>query len=343
MFKNFRVFLLVAMMLSIAACGGSKSGSLTKVTGSTEVLATVDGNTITEKDVMKEIEPGLKRFDMEIYKMKKDAVENLVDKKLIEQAAAKQNKSPEDFMKEYIDKNMTEPTEDEIKKFYEYRKTQMGDKKFEEVKASIVEFLRANQKQALERKMKDGLRAAAKIDIKLEVPRIDLKVGNSPAKGPKNAPITLIEFSDYQCPFCGRARATINQVLEKYPNDVYYAFKDFPLSFHQKAPKAHEAAHCAGDQGKYWEMSKILFENQSALEISDLKGYAKKAGVDMGKFDKCLDEGKDAKKVTEGLAEGQLAGVSGTPAYFINGIMISGARPFENFKEIIDSELKRKK
>lgn len=332
--------IITATILSLAACGSPKGGFSLQGNPAT-VIATVNGQNITEKDVLDEVRPDLKRVETEIYKMEKSGVEQLIDKKLIEQAAAKEGKSSDKYLEDYFKGNIKDPTEDEIKKFYEFRKKQMGDKKFEDVKATIAEFLKSNQENALRRKLINGLRADAKIVISLEAPRVDIEIGKSPTMGTKGAPVTIVEFSDYQCPFCGRARPTINKVLETYPKEVLYVFKDFPLSFHKDAQKAHEAAHCAADQDKYWEMNKELFANQKAISVDDLKKSAKKIGLNMDKFDKCLDEGAYAGMVMESVQEGSAAGVTGTPAFFVNGIMISGARPFADFKEAIDSELKK--
>jgi protein-disulfide isomerase len=347
MLKMAKISAVALFATALLGCGQGKTGAATATAiaapNSAEVVAVLNGADITNADLMKKLEPQLKRFESEIYKMKEMALGELIDDRLLEQAAKADGKSADAYMEDYLKKNATEPSEEEVKKFYDYRKEQMGGKSFEDAKAQITEFLKSNQKAALRNKLLDGLRASAKVEIKMEPPRVDVKVGNSPTKGPEGAPVTVIEYSDYQCPYCSRARPTVNQIIEAYPDDVLYVFKDFPLSFHKDSQKAHEAAHCAGDQGKYWEMNKILFENQGALGVSDLKGYAQKVGLNMSKFNKCLDNGTHAKKVSESLNEGQTVGVSGTPAFFINGVMLSGARPIASFKEQIDAELKRKK
>jgi protein-disulfide isomerase len=131
--------------------------------------------------------------------------------------------------------------------------------------------------------------------------------------------------------------------LEKYKGKIRLVFRDYPLEFHKLAPKAAEAAHCAGDQGKYWEMHGRLFAGTPKLEVSDLKAYAREVQLDAGRFDKCLDSGEKAKVVQDHFKAGADAGVRGTPAFFINGRMISGAQPLEAFKAIIDAELAAKK
>ncbi len=173
---------------------------------------------------------------------------------------------------------------------------------------------------------------------------IDVSVDDDAVKGDSNAPVIIIEFSDYECPFCGRYfQQTYPQIVKEYVDTgkVKIVFRDFPLSFHENAQKAGEAAECAGEQGKYWEMHDKLFENQQALGIVNLKQYAKELGLNTKAFDDCLDSGKMASEIQKDFEDGQNAGVSGTPAFFINGIALTGAQPFEAFKQIIEQELNK--
>lgn len=160
--------------------------------------------------------------------------------------------------------------------------------------------------------------------------------------GNKNAKVTMIEFSDYECPFCGRHFTdTYPQIKKDYidTGKVKLVFRDFPLSFHQSAQKAAEAAECAGEQGKYYEMHDKLYSNQQALDVASLKKYAQELGLNTAKFNDCLDTGKMAAEVKKDLADGQSYGVQGTPAFFINGNLISGAQQYSVFKQAIDAAL----
>ena len=165
---------------------------------------------------------------------------------------------------------------------------------------------------------------------------------DDPVIGDKNAKVTIIEFSDFECPFCGKFYDdAYKQINEQYikTGKVKIVFRDFPLSFHPNAHNAAEAAECADEQGKFLEMHDKIFENQKALTKDDLKKYAKDLGLDQSKFDSCLDTGKYKQEVDKDLEDGSKVGVSGTPSFFINGISLTGAQPFEAFKEIIDAEL----
>jgi len=166
--------------------------------------------------------------------------------------------------------------------------------------------------------------------------------GDDPMKGSADAPVTIIEYSDFQCPFCARFWSqTLPQLQEEYidTGKVKLIYKDFPLSFHENAQKAAEAGECADDQGMFWEYHDMIYENQNALSVSNLKSYAKDLGLDTSEFNDCLDSEKYEDEVKEDFKEGQAAGVSGTPAFFINGKSLVGAQPFSEFKKVIDAEL----
>ncbi|MGC3997122.1 MAG: thioredoxin domain-containing protein [Anaeromyxobacter sp.] len=160
-----------------------------------------------------------------------------------------------------------------------------------------------------------------------------------PSTGPSGAKVTIVEFSDFQCPYCARAEPVVKQVLQEYKDKVRLVYRDFPLPMHSLAQKASEAAYCAEDQGKYWEMHAKLFAVNGDLAVDRLKAYARELSLDGDKFDKCLDGGDKAKVVQAHVDAGEEIGVSGTPAFVINGRFFSGALPLEQFKKVIDEEL----
>lgn len=163
-------------------------------------------------------------------------------------------------------------------------------------------------------------------------------------KGDPNAPITIIEFSDYECPFCQRFYlTTYQQIVENYidTGKVNLVYRDFPLSFHQNAQKAAEAAECAGEQGKYYEMHDLLFEKGVEGGIDSFKNYASEIGLNQAEFDECLDSGKMESEVKKDFADGQTLGISGTPSFIINGKILVGAQPYSVFEKEIEAELKK--
>jgi len=175
-----------------------------------------------------------------------------------------------------------------------------------------------------------------------EPSNVQVSVDDDAVLGNKDAPVTMVEFSDYECPFCGRHfTETYPQIKKDYidTGKAKLVFRDFPLSFHQNAQKAAEAAECAGEQGKYYEMHDKLYSNQQALDIASLKIYAQQIGLNTAKFNDCLDSGKMAAEIKKDQTDGQSYGVQGTPAFFINGKLVSGAQPFSVFKQAIDAEI----
>ena len=160
-------------------------------------------------------------------------------------------------------------------------------------------------------------------------------------KGPKYAPVTIVEVSDFECPFCSKVGPTYKKIEETYGDKVRFFFKHTPLAFHKNAPLAHEASLAAGAQGKFWEMHDLLFENQKKLTRPDLESYAEQLGLKMGKFKKALDKGTYKAQIADDMALAEKVQARGTPNHFINGRKLTGAKPFEDFKKVIDDELKK--
>ena len=183
--------------------------------------------------------------------------------------------------------------------------------------------------------------ALQELDAK-KITRYPVEIGDSPSLGPQNARVTIVEYTDFQCPFCSKVQSTLKQILEKYPQDVRKVFKQNPLSFHQDAPLAAEASLAAGAQGKFWEMKDILFNNQKSLKEADLIRYAQELGLNLEQFKSDLTTHKYKEQVERESKQAAALGATGTPAFFINGRYLSGARPLESFVQVIDEELSGK-
>ncbi len=197
-------------------------------------------------------------------------------------------------------------------------------------------------KAVIDRQLAGGapnLQPSAAAEESLPARVTTLTVGNDPIKGSPKAPVLIYEYSDFECPFCGRAAPTVERILQEYGDKVAVVFKQYPLPFHPNAQKAAEASECAQDQGKFWEYHDTLFANQDALSVTNLKQYAATLGLNTATFNTCLDSGEKASEVAADAAEGSSFGVQGTPGFFVNGITVRGAQPFEVFKEVIDAEL----
>jgi protein-disulfide isomerase len=171
--------------------------------------------------------------------------------------------------------------------------------------------------------------------------RYTISLDGSPVKGKQDASITVVEFSDFQCPFCARVTPTLAKISETYPDDVRIAFKHLPLSMHPKAPAAHAAAEAAHRQGKFWEMHDRIFADQRGMSPARYEQYAQEIGLDLDRYKKDIASAEVKKRVDSDSSEAARLGVSGTPAFFINGRYLSGAQPFESFQRIIEEELER--
>jgi len=170
--------------------------------------------------------------------------------------------------------------------------------------------------------------------------KVIVEVKGNPSLGPSNAKITVIEFSDFECPYCQRSQNITKNLRAKYKDQIKWVFRDFPLSFHQNAMFAHIAANCVGKQGKYWDIFDKLFQNTGSLNREKVLQLVSDMNIDMKKFEECTKDPEVEREVHSDIADGQEVGVNGTPAFFINGIMIEGAQPITSFEKIIEQELK---
>lgn len=225
----------------------------------------------------------------------------------------------------------------------------VGAQPFESFKSVIDDELQKANKalasgtklEQLYEKLQEGVAAAPVAPAAQEQAKVDIAVGNAPVKGPKNAPVTIVAYSDFECPFCSRVVPTLKQLEEQYKGKIKVAFKHQPLPFHQNARLAAAASMAAHEQGKFWEMHDKLFENQRALDRASLDSYAKQIGLDVKKFGQALDSKKFEALITADSTEGSKVGANGTPTFFINGRQLVGAQPINAFQAIIDDELKK--
>lgn len=347
--------LIAAVSIVGAIACTSPSTTQAKAAGSPAVDATtpaakIGSDTISvgqvDETIKADVRKAEQQFQEQLYQMRRQGLEEMILKRLVEAKAKAAGKSTEELLKTEVVEKVGAPTDAEIKAEYDKAAAQAKAAgrdlpPLDGIKEAVSRYIQQQKAQALAKTYYDKLKAEAKVEILLPAyrpPRMAVEA-KGPFKGPESAPVTIVEFSDFECPYCSRGEEVIAEVLRAYPGKIKLHYRDFPLPMHPNAPKAAEAAHCAGDQGKYWEMHAKLFANQRALDVASLKGYAKSLGLDQGKFDKCLDGGEKAKLVEEGKRAGAELGVNGTPAFFINGVMINGAQPFDAFKEVIDAEL----
>jgi protein-disulfide isomerase len=312
--------------------------------GPTAPVARVGGQVITAEELDKTIRSELNEIGQRTYDLRRNALDDLVNRRIIEPKAKAAGLTMDEFLRKELEPKIPEPSDEEARALFERAKAAgQVNGGFDQLKPQIVNYLKQQKAQGVVQEYLEKARGEAKVEILLAPylpPRVEV-AATGPAKGPESAPITIVEFSDFQCPFCSKAESTVKDLLEleKYKGKIRLVYRDYPLPNHPLAPKAAEAAHCAGDQGKYWEMHGKLFASQPKLEVTDLKTYARDVGLDGARFDKCLESGEKAKVVEEHAKAGEAAGVRGTPAFFINGRLISGAQKLDAFTALIDAEL----
>jgi len=275
------------------------------------------------------------------YELRSRALDQMAAERALDAEAAKAGKDREVLLKDEIEKRVA-ITDEDVQKFYDAHKDRFGTRTFDQVSAMIRNQLKGQKQQQAMQEYVDGLRKASGFENDLKAPRYEVASGGT-ATGAADAPITVVEFSDFECPFCKRADPIVRQMLERYPTQVRFVYRDFPLDhIHQKARGAAEAARCAGEQGKYWEFHHLLFDKSPALTPDDLKNYAKQLGLDEAKFDDCVAQHRLKDVIEADITAGDGAGVSGTPAFFVNGLPIAGARSIDELAKVIDDELTKK-
>jgi protein-disulfide isomerase len=352
--RHFRTssgaLLLAAAMVFSAACAEEPTASAQAPAAPSnpdQVVAEVAGKPITLKDVdakWEEFDAAERaRIIQATYQNRRNMIEVLVGDQLIANAAKAAGQSVDAYVEQESARRLPAISESDITKFYEQNKDRAQGRTLDQLRGEITPYLEARRKQQARAMLVDELKAKANVKVMLDPPRYTVPTsGDDPVRGNPAAPITIVEFSDYQCPFCARVNPTLAKIRETYGDRVKIVFKDYPLPNHPQAPKAAEAARCAGEQKKYWEMHDAMFANQRALEVPALKQTARAIGLDGGSFDQCLDSGKWAAAVTAGSELGERMGVNSTPTLYVNGRAVIGAMPFENFKSIIDEELSRR-
>jgi protein-disulfide isomerase len=333
-------------LMCLAAC--STAAQPAKQPGSSETVATVGSTAISLSQVderaMKQPVAafGNARLGQALYMARSAALDELVGNELLDQEAKKRGVERTALVEKEIASQVVAPTEAEITAWYQANVGRVQGATLEQVRAPIQQMLTEQRLDAARETFLTTLRAKTTVSISLEPPRQQVADAGHAAKGPANAPIVMVEFSDFQCPFCQRANPAVEQVLKTYGDKIRFVYRHYPLPNHPDARPAAEAAACAQEQDKFWPYHDVLFANVSRLSAKDLKDHAGTAGLDATKFAACVDSRRFKEQVDKDIAEADAAGVTGTPAFFINGRPLEGAQPFEAYKRIIDEELARK-
>ncbi len=297
------------------------------------ILAKVGDVMLTEKEMHDELAGELVKLDRQKHQLIARGVETRVRDMLIEQEAERRGLSREQLVEQEVAAKLSDVPAAEVDAFYEKGKAQIRQPK-ERVEGQIRSFL------AMERFV-ESLRSAAEVEILTTPFRIEVEA-SGPSRGADDPAVTIVEFSDFECPYCQQATSVLDQLMASHGDRVQLVYRHFPLdNLHPHARKAGEASLCAQEQGKFWQMHDQMFASQRSLGTGGLKALAVAVGLEAEAFNSCLDSGRHAEAVEADFQAGQAAGVERTPAFFINGRYLSGAPTYEALSEVIEQELER--
>ena len=327
-----------AIVLLGTGCSKPQTVVVAAADSPNKVVALLDGEPITDEDL--DIKSELMKLEQEAYQVRQDALDRVVAMRLLEKEASKNGMEVGELLEAVVDSKIPEPNPAEVRAYYERRKSRLR-KPFEEVQEQVEAMIRNTNLQRARNDYVARLRRGAELEVRIAPPRLSVNIENAHGRGPEDAPVTLVEFSDFQCPFCKRVQPTLEELFEEYDGKLRWVFKDLPLTrIHPGAVRAAEAARCAGEQDKFWEYRDALF---ALRRVTDdvYPGVAKSLELDYEAWETCVDSGKYVAAVEADGAEAAGLGISGTPAFLVNGILISGAWPKESFTRVIEAELSR--
>jgi protein-disulfide isomerase len=334
--RPFTVAFLFCMSVFSAATSVAQNSDTPKPK---QAIATVDGQPIYDEDLASSVEGQLQPLRNQEYEIKRKALDSLIEQKMLEAAAKKKGLTTEKLLDQEVNSKIPDPSDAELEGYYVGLKV---TRPFAEVKTQLRDgYKQAKIRQAREDYLK-SLRADSNVVVLLSAPRVEVAYDPARLRGNPKAPVMIVEFSDYQCPYCHQVEPTVKEVLAKYGDKVSLSYRDFPLTaIHSQAMISAEASRCALEQGKFWEYHDQLF-TASKLEKNDLIEYARNLKLDDKQFESCLSSEKYKADIEKDEQAGRKAGVNGTPGFFVNGLEISGAKPKDDFERVIDDELARK-
>jgi predicted DsbA family dithiol-disulfide isomerase len=335
-FMQTRIWTILLCVITIAVLTPGVRGQ-TNV--GRQPIARIGDQLLYPEDLLPSIAGQLFQLKNQEYELQSKELEKIVNERLLESAAKRNGLSTDVFLEQKVYRKLPVPTTNEVEAFYLGQKNQIN-RPFNEVKPQMQEALSEARRQQAREEYLDKLRGESNITILLPHSRIDVAVDPSRLRGDPGAPVTIVEFSDFQCPFCRAAQQTVREVVNKYRGRVRLSYRDFPLrQVHPLAQQAAEAARCAGEQNKFWEYHDLLFSGQSKLDQAGLIESARTVRLDLNRFSECLASSKFKAAVDSDFQAGLKAGLSGTPAFYIDGILLSGVQPLSAFEKLIDAEL----
>jgi protein-disulfide isomerase len=305
------------------------------------VMATVNDKQITMGDIETSLRPLIFNVQEQVYALRKQDLELKINDTLLSQEAQKKGVTTRALLDTEVTAKVARVTDAEAQAFYDQNKERISGE-FAQVKPQVIQYMQERKEREATIAYADVLRKAATLQINLtapESPAFSIATDDQPAQGNPKAVVTIVEFTDFECPSCAKQHPVLERIVSEFKDQVRLVVRDFPLSQHANARQAAEAAEAAREQGKYWEYVAVLFRNQSALGVEKLRQYATDLGLDRAKFDASLDSGKFAEKIQRDVFDGRKLGISGTPTLYINGKRIAD-NSYESMKSAIEAVLK---
>ena len=328
---------MMLILLPTALClAGAAHAADGNAPDSRPAVLEINGAKMTAEDVDHKLPGRLLQARATLYQTERKALDEFIEIYLLEQQAKVEGLTVEALMQRHVNGAIAkEPSEELVRMLYEVANT---PETYEKARVQILERVRQARLAKARVAYVDSLRAKANISYLLPPPRVNISLSGAPLRGSSNAPIVLVEYADYECPYCQMVQPDIDKVLAAYSGKVAFAFKDVPLPMHANAPKAAEATHCAEAQGKFWEYHDLLFSTKQ-LEPAKLKEHARTLKLDTAAFDKCLDTAANSERIKAQLEEAQDLGLNSTPSFFINGRFTQGNLTYDQLRQLIDEEL----
>jgi protein-disulfide isomerase len=305
-----------------------------------EPVARIGDQPIYDEELLPSITGQLWQLKNQEYDLKIKALESLLNQRTLQAAAKSKGLSNDAFLEQTVDRNVPAPSAAEVEAYYFAQKDRINQP-LNEIRPQLERALVQAKRQQARQEYIDQLRKSSGVVVLLHRPKIEVTADPARMRGNPDAPVTIVEFGDFQCPYCRAVQPTLKEVMDKYPGKVRLGFRDFPVrQIHPQAQQAAEAGRCAAEQGKFWEYHDLLYANQAKIDLNSLKEQARTAALDLERFNSCLAGGKFKPQIESDLQSGTGVGVTGTPAFYINGVPLSGAQPAYEFQKIIDSQLK---
>jgi protein-disulfide isomerase len=299
------------------------------------VVAEISGKNVTADDLLQKEGSKLLQARYKYYVAERDALQQYIDDQILEMQAQKESITVDELLKRHVTVSVLEPTEDQLRFYFEGVQT---DEPYDIARPKILDTIHQIRMSKAKEAYLTQLRGDYGVVVELNQPTGKVEVGSDPRIGSEKAPVQVVEFADYECPYCQKVSEDLIRLREQFGTQVSLVYKDYPLPMHAYAEHAAEAARCAGVQGKFWEFHDSLFETKK-LQVSDLKAEARTLKLDTAKFDQCLDSGEQATIIKKDVVEGQHLGLTGTPSFFVNGHFMSGAIGYAKLRETVLQEL----